>query len=179
MVRPRAVSGMRATLLFLLYPLVGEFLFIDTIINDIYARRRIRVMFALVGLAIIAISFAGSELIIFLGDLTGFSLPAVPVEIRYLITGVAALGFLILFFDEGWRGRVSFEKQIDIPEDRISIFMSDTREIFITLNRILNAAQLRRRKYYQCDNSRLASYALTVLGEYLQTRVFSGSTTSE
>lgn len=179
MVRQKPVSGMRATLLFLLYPLVGEFLFIDTIINDIYARRRIRVIFTLVGLAIIAISFSGSELIIFLGDQTGSSLPATPVEMRYLITGVAALGFLILFFDEGWRGRVSFEKQIDIPEDRISIFMNDSREIFTTLNRILNAAQLRRHKYSQCDNSRLASYALTVLSEYLHTRVFSGPTTNE
>ncbi|MFX1491502.1 MAG: hypothetical protein ACFFBU_04530 [Promethearchaeota archaeon] len=176
MAKPKPVSGMLAALLFLLYPLVGEFLFIDTIINDIYTRRRIRVMFTLVGLAIIVISFSGSELIIFLSNQTGFPLPANPVEMRYLITGVAAIGFLILFFDEGWRGRVSFEKQIDIPEDRISIFMNDSREIFTTLNRILDAAQLRRHKYSQCDNSRLASYAVTVLSEYLQTRVFSGNT---
>ncbi len=175
MVQPKPVSGMRATLLFLLYPLIGEFLFIDTIIKDVYARRRIRVMFSLIGLAIVAISFSASEIIIFLSEVTGFPLTSLPLEMRYLITGLALMIFLILFVDEGWRGRISMEDQIDVPEDRISILMVDSRDIFTTLNRILNAAQLRRHRCGSCDNSRLASYALTVLGEYLQTRVFSES----
>jgi hypothetical protein len=176
MAQSKALSGMRATFLFLLYPLVGEFLFIDTIIRDVYARRRIRLIFSLVGLATVAISFAASELIIYLAEQFGSSLPTMPIGVRYLVTGIAALIFLILFIDEGWGGRVSLQEQIDIPEDRISILMTDSREVFTTLNRILNAAQLRRHRLDHCDNSRLASYALTVLGEYLQARVFSDST---
>lgn len=164
---------MRATLLFILYPLVGEFLFIDTIIRDAYARRRIRLIFSLVGLAVVAISFAGSELLIFISEVTGSPFPTIPLGVRYFVTGIATLIFLILFIDEGWGGRVSLEEQIDVPEDRISLLMTDSREVFTTLNRILNAAQLRRHRHDHCDNSRLASYALTVLGEYLQTRVFS------
>lgn len=170
--QPKPVSGMRATLLFLLYPLVGELLFIDTIIKDVYTRRRIRAVFTLVGLSIVAISFSASELIIFIsGDAVPY--PFSSVTFRYMITGVMALVFLILFIDEGKRGRISLQEKIHVPEDRISLLVNDSRDIFITLNRILNAAQLRRHNYPQHENSRLASYALTVLGEYLQTRVFS------
>jgi len=170
--QPKPVSGFRATLLFLLYPLIGELLFIDTIIRDKYTRRRIRAVFTLLGLSIVAISFSASELIFFIaGDTVSHQLLSVPI--RYTITGVAALGFLILFIEEGRRGRISLKEQIDVPEDRISLLVSDSRDIFITLNRILNAAQLRRHNCPQCENSRLASYALTVLSEYLQTRVFS------
>lgn len=173
--QPKPVSGMRATLLFLLYPLVGELLFIDTIIKDVYARRRIRVIFTLVGLAAVAISFSASEILIFLAEFSGVQGPAFPIEIRYSVTGVAAVVFLILFIDEGSRGRVSMEEQIEVHEDRISLLMIDSRDIFNTLNRIINTAQLQRHRCEHCDNSRLASYALTVLGEYLQTRVFSES----
>ena len=80
--QPKPVSGMRATLLFLLYPLVGELLFIDTIIKDVYARRRIRVIFTLVGLGGSAISFSASELLIFLAEFTGAQGPRFPIEIR-------------------------------------------------------------------------------------------------
>ena len=169
---------MRATLLFLLYPLVGELLFIDTIIKDVYARRRIRAVFTLVGLAIVAISFSASELIIqIFGVPISFPLSSVPL--RYTITGITALGFLILFLDEGRRGRISLKDQIDVPEDRVSLLVNDSRDTFITLNRILNAAQLRRHNCPHCENSRLASYALTVLGEYLQNRVFSEPSNKE
>ncbi len=168
----KPVSGMRATLLFLLYPLVGELLFIDTIIKDKYARRRIRAVFTLVVLATAAISFAAAELILLITGGT-LSNPILSMPIRYTITGITTLVFLILFLDEGRRGRISLKEQIDVPEDRISLLVNDSRDIFITLNRILNAAQLRRHNSPECENSRLASYALTVLGEYLQTRVFS------
>jgi len=175
MAQSKTVSGMRATLLFILYPLVGDFLFIDTIIRDVYARRRIRLVFSLVGLAVVAISFAGSELLILITGVTGSSFPTTPLGVRYLVTVIATLIFLILFIDEGWGGRVSLDEQLDVPEARISLLMNDSREVFTTLNRILNAAQLRRHRRDHYDNSRLASYALTVLGEYLQTRVFSES----
>ncbi len=168
----KPVSRMRATLLFLLYPLIGEFLFIDTIIKDVYARRRIRAVFTLVGLAIVAISFSASELLLGLADIS-FTHPILSVPVRYTITGLMALVFLVLFLDEGRRGRISLKEKIDVPEDRISLLVNDSRDIHVTLNRILNAAQLRRHNCPQCENSRLASYALTVLSEYLQTRVFS------
>ena len=178
MAQPKPVSGMRATLLFLLYPLIGELLFIDTIIKDVYARRRIRAVFTLVGLAIVAISFAASELIIQIFGIS-ISFPLSSVSLRYTITGITALVFLILFLDEGRRGRISLKDQIDVPEDRVSLLVNDSRDTFITLNRILNAAQLRRHNCPHCENSRLASYALTVLGEYLQNRVFSESSNEE
>jgi hypothetical protein len=172
MEQSKPISGMRATLLFLLYPLIGELLFIDTVIKDTYTRRRIRAIFTLVGLAIVAISFSASELILLIaGDSASQTFLSIPV--RYAITGIAALVFLILFIDEGRRGRISLKEKIDVPEDRISLLVNDSRDVFITLNRILNAAQLRRHHCPQCENSRLASYALTVLSEYLQTRVFS------
>ncbi len=172
---------MRATLLFLLYPLIGELLFIDTIIKDVYARRRIRAVFTLVGLAIVAISFAASELIIGIFGIFGITIgsPLLSAPLRYMITGITALMFLILFLDEGRRGRISLKDQIDVPEDRVSLLVNDSRDTFITLNRILNAAQLRRHNCPHCENSRLASYALTVLGEYLQNRVFSESSNDE
>ncbi|MFW9830184.1 MAG: hypothetical protein ACFFD8_00150 [Candidatus Thorarchaeota archaeon] len=175
--QPKTAPGMRGTLLFLLYPLVGEILFLDTIIRDVYARRRIRVIFTLIWLAVIAIGFSASELIILLAELNGLPIPAFPLEIRYLATGVMLLVFLFLFINEGSRRPVSMEEQIEIHEDRISLFMTDSRDTFTTLNRILNAAQLRRHRSEQSDNSRLASYALTVLSEYLHTRVFSESET--
>lgn len=167
---PRVLS----TLLFLLYPLVGEFLFLDTIIKDVFARKRIRILFSLVGLGVIAIWFSASELLILQISLFDPLLfHTIPVEIRYSVTAVAALIFIILFIDEGWGDRVSLEEQIEIPEDRVSIQLTDPREIFTTLNRILSAAQMRRRQSPHSDNTRLARYALTLLGEYLQTRVFS------
>ncbi|MFX1509845.1 MAG: hypothetical protein ACFFBR_06020 [Promethearchaeota archaeon] len=167
----KPTSGMRATLLFLLYPLVGELLFIDTVIKDVYTRRRIRAVFTLMGLATVAISFAASELILYIADIS-FSHPILTIPVRYIIAGSMGLLFLVMFLDEGRRGRISLKEQIDVPEDRISLLIDDSRDIFITLNRILNAAQLRRHNCPQCENSRLASYALTVLGEYLQARVF-------
>lgn len=172
MAQHKPVQGMRATLLFLLYPIVGEFLFIDTIIKDVYVRRRIRAVFTLVGLAIVAICFSASELLLQLADIS-FTHPILSVPIRYMITGIMALFFLVLFLDEGRRGRISLNEEIAVPEDRISLLVNDSRDIHITLNRILNAAQLRRHYCPECENSRLASYALTVLSEYLQTRVFS------
>jgi hypothetical protein len=176
--QPKPVSGMRATLLFLLYPLIGEFLFIDTIIKDRYTRRRIRAIFTLLGLAIVAISFAASELIILI-TINYVPPPFLTTPMRYIITATAALLFLILFIDEGRRGRISLKDQIDVPEDRVSLLINDSRDVFITLNRILNAAQLQRYRNPECENSRLASYALTVLSEYLQTRIFSESTNLE
>jgi hypothetical protein len=174
MAESRPVPGVLSTLLFLLYPLIGELLFLDTIIKDVYARKRIRVLFSLVGLGVIAIWFSSSELLILLISLSSpLTYPAVPVEIRYLITAIAALVFLALFIGEGWGDKVSLEEQIEIPEDHVSIQLSDPREIFTTLNRILSAAQMRRRQSPESDNTRLAKYALTLLSEYLQTRVFS------
>ena len=170
----RSVPGVLSTLLFLLYPLIGELLFLDTIIKDVYARKRIRVLFSLVGLGVIAIWFSASELLILQISLLSFpSFPAVPVEIRYFVTAVAALLFIVLFISEGWGDQVSLKEQIEIPEDRVSIQLSDPKEIFTTLNRILSAAQFRRRQSPRSDNTRLAKYALTLLSEYLQTRVFS------
>lgn len=174
----KPVSGMRATLLFLLYPLIGEFLFIDTIIKDKYTRRRIRAIFTLLGLAIVSISFAGSELLILI-TVNYVPPPFLSVPMRYTITATAAILFLILFIDEGRRGRISLKEQIDVPEDRISLLVNNSRDVFITLNRILNAAQLQRYRNPECENSRLASYALTVLSEYLQTRIFSEPTDSK
>lgn len=174
MAQEKPVSGMLSTLLFLLYPLIGEFLFLDTIINDVYARKRIRVLFSLIGLGVIAIWFSASELLLLLISLSSpLTYPVVPVEIRYIVTAVAALVFIALFIGEGWGDRVSLEEQIEIPEDRVSIQLNDPREIFTTLNRILSAAQMRRRQSPQSDNARLAKYALTLLSEYLHTRVFS------
>lgn len=168
-------SGMRATLLFLLYPIIGELLFIDTIIKDYYTRRRIRVIFTLIFLGIIAITFAASELNIYLFLSPSEQMLLLPIEIRYAITGFAALLFFVLFSIEIWQGQVSLQEQIAVPEDRISLLVYDPRDVFTTLNRIINAAQYRRRRYEHCDNSRLANYALTVLSEYLQARVFHSS----
>jgi len=174
MAQPKPLPGLLSTLLFLLYPLVGELLFLDTIIKDVYARKRIRVLFSLVGLGVIAIWFSASELLILLLSISNPQpFHAIPVEIRYSVTAVAALVFIVLFIDEGWGDRVSLEEQIEIPEDRVSIQLTDPREIFTTLNRILSAAQMRRRQSPHSDNTRLAQYALTLLSEYLQTRVFS------
>jgi hypothetical protein len=178
--QPKSVSGVLSTLLFLLYPLIGEFLFLDTIIKDVHARQRIRVLFSLVGLGIIAIGFCASELLILQTMIVGpSSLPVIPVEVRYTISALSALIFIVLFIYEGWGDRVSLKEQIEIPEDRVSIQLTDPREIFTTLNLILSAAQLRRRQNPRSDNTRLAKYALTLLSEYLQTRVFSESRRKE
>lgn len=173
MALPRFASGMRATLLFILFPLVGELLFIDTIIRDYHARRRIRVMFSLIFLGIIAISFAASELSIFIFLSSDLKSILLPIEIRYAIAGLSALLFFTLFCIESWRGRISLREKIVVIEDRISLLVSDPRDVFTTLNRILNAAQFRRYQHEHCDNSRLANYALTVLSEYLHAKVFS------
>ncbi|MFX0169335.1 MAG: hypothetical protein ACFE89_08300 [Candidatus Hodarchaeota archaeon] len=170
----KPVSGMLSTLLFLLYPLIGELLFLDTIIKDVYARQRIRIIFALVGLGVVAIWFSASELLILQAGLLNPSASlAIPIEIRYSLVAFVVLLFLGLLIYEGWGGQVSLEEQIEIPEDRISIQLKDPKEIFTTLNRILQAAQYRRWQSPHSDNSRLAKYALTLLGEYLQTRIFS------
>ena len=171
--QPKPVSGVLSTLLFLLYPLIGELLFLDTIIKDVYARRRIRVVFSLVGLGVIAIGFSASELLILQTILFSSSLPVIPIEIRYSVTALASLVFIVLFIGEGWGDQVSLQDQIEIPEDGVSIQLTDPKEIFTTLNRILSAAQLRRRQSPHSDNTRLAKYALTLLREYLHTRVFS------
>lgn len=168
MASSKKVSGTRATFLFLLLPLLSEFLFLDTIINDVYARRRIRVVFSLFLLALIAITFSASELLFALG----LHVRVIPLEVSYPIVGVLTLFAFLLFCSEGWTGRVSLEEQIVVAEDRVSLSVLNPREVFITLNRILNAAQFRRYRYHHSDNSRLASYALTLLGEYLQTKVF-------
>lgn len=159
----------RATLLFLLLPLIGELLFIDSIINDAYTRRRIRIVFSMVCLSLIAIGFSAWEIPILLG----VQQRIIPIAISYPIMGVAALVTFLLFSIEGWAGKVSLEEQIVVTEDRVSLLLSNPREVFITLNRILNAAQLRRYRHTQCDNSRLARYALVVLGEYLRAKVLS------
>ena len=160
----------RAPWLFLLFPLVGELLFIDTIVKDVYARRRIRVIFSLLLLTLIAITFSASELLqaplrVIPGSAT------IPVEISYLVAGFAALIAFLLFCIEGWARKISLEEQIEVSEDRVSLFILNPRDVFITLNRILNAAQLRRYRHDHCDNSRLASYALAILGEYLRMKV--------
>lgn len=168
MARSKKISSTRSTLLFLLFPLLSEFLFLDAIINDVYARRRIRIVFSIFLLALIAISFAASELLFALGLHTR----VIPLEVSYPIVGLLTLFVFLLFCSEGWTGRVSFEEQIFVTEDRVSLSVLNPREVFITLRRILNAAQFRRYRYHQIDNSRLASYALTLLGEYLQKKVF-------
>jgi hypothetical protein len=175
MAQSKSVPRVLSTLLFLLYPLIGELLFLDTIIKDVYARKRIRVLFSLVGLGVIAIWFSASELLIIMMSLTSTLFFSIPVEVRYFVTALTVLLFIILFIGEGWGDRVSLKEEIEIPEDRVSIQLDDPREIFTTLNRILSAAQIRRRQSPQSDNTRLAKYALTLLSEYLQTRVFSQS----
>lgn len=153
----------RATLLFLLFPLLGELLFIDMIIQDVHARRRIRVMFSIFCLAFIAIWFSAMEIL--------FSEVDERVKVSYPLVGFAALIMFLLFSAEGWTGKVSLEEQIVVPEDRVSLSISNPRDVFITLHRILNAAQLRRYRYDRCDNSRLAKYALAILSEYLRMKV--------
>ena len=172
------VPKVRSTLLFLLFPLLGELLFIDTTIKDVYARRRIRIMFSLFALAIGAIAFYISEIII--KDLVAFGVAVViiPPEFRYAITGLVVLSIFILFCIEVWPGRVSLEDQIVVAEDQVSLLLFNPQSVFITLNRILNAIQLRRHQLNHCDNSRLAGYALAVLSEYLRWKLFSPSQTS-
>jgi hypothetical protein len=60
----------RALLLFLLFPVLGEPLFISAIVNDAYARRRIRVVFGLFGLAITGIAFSASESLLYIQALS-------------------------------------------------------------------------------------------------------------
>jgi hypothetical protein len=129
-------------------------------------------MFSLFSLALIALGFSASELFYSLG----LQSRILPIEISYLLTGCFALIIILLFISEGWTGRVSLEEQIMVKEDRISLSLANPRDIFITLHRILNAAQYRRYRYDSSDNTRLANYALTVLSEYLKTRMFSSAT---
>lgn len=162
------VKKVRSTLLFLLFPLFSEILFINTIIRDAYARRRIRIMVSLFSLVLLTLAFSVSELFYSLE----LQSRIIPLEISYLLTGCFALILLLLFISEGWTGKVSLEEQIMVKEDRISLSLANPRDVFITLHRILNAAQYRRYRYDSSDNSRLASYALTVLSEYLKMRMF-------
>jgi uncharacterized membrane protein YuzA (DUF378 family) len=163
MANTNSFPHIRATLLFLLFPLLGELLFLDMIIQDVYARRRIRIMFSIFCLALIAIWFSALEIL--------FSEVEIRVNISYPLVGLAGLIMFILFSIEGWTGKVSLKEQIVVPEDRVSLSISNPQDVFVTLHRILNAAQLRRYKYNRCDNSRLAKYALAILSEYLRTKV--------
>jgi len=163
MANPSSFPRFRATLLFLLFPLLGELLFIDMIVQDVYARRRIRVMFSIFCLALIAIWFSAVEILF----------PGVEARVNFSfpLIGIAAIIMFLLFSTEGWTGKLSLKEQIVVPEDRISLLISHPRDVFITLHRILNAAQLRRYRYNRCDNSRLAKYALAILSEYLRVKL--------
>lgn len=163
MVDTNSFPRFRATLLFLLFPLLGELLFIDMIIQDVYARKRIRVMFSIFCLAFIAIWFSAIEIL--------FSNVEERIRVSYPIVGLAALIMFLLFSTEGWTGKLSLKEKIVVPEDRVSLSISNPKDVFITLHRVLNAAQLRRYRYDRCDNSRLAKYALAILSEYLRMKV--------
>lgn len=157
----------RAVFLFILLPLIGDFLFIDTIIKDAYVRRRIRVIFSLCLLSVIAIGFSTLELQFVLGAQE----PVFPIEVVYIVTGLSALIAFILFCIEGWEGKVSLDEKILATENKVSLTSRNYHDVFVTLTITLNVIQLRRCRSNQCDNSRLASYALAVLGEYLRTRI--------
>ena len=157
----------RATLLYILLPLIGELLFIDTIIKDVYVRRRIRVIFSLCLLSVVAIGFSTFEFQFVLG----VQKPVLSIEVVYTVTGLAAIIAFILFCIEGWEGKVSLDEKILVTEDKVSLTSRYYHDVFVTLTRTLNVIQLRRCRSNQCDNSRLASYALAVLGEYLRMRI--------
>jgi len=164
MIGSDTLRGIRAVLLFLLFPLFGGLLFVSTVVDDAYARRRIRVVFALSTLAVVAVGFSASELLL---RVQGGSLP---ISVYALVGLASAIPFL-LFLAEEWGRKVSLDGELVVPEDRVSLSLSSPREVLATLNRVLNAAQQRRCRSSNCDNSRLASYALALLGEYLRSRM--------
>lgn len=161
----------RAVLVFLLFPLLGELLFISTVVDDAYARRRIRVVFALFSLAVVAIGFSAWELLL------RIQWDTLPIGMYALIGLASAIPFL-LFLTEVWGRKVSLEGEFVAPEDRVSLSLSSPREVLMTLNRVLNAAQQRRCQSRDCDNSRLASYASALLSEYLRSKISLRKTSS-
>jgi len=164
MIGSDTLRRIRAVLLFLLFPLLGELLFISTVVDDAYARRRIRVVFALFSLAVVAIGFSASELLLLIQGGT------LPIRVYALIGLASAIPFLLLLV-EVWGRKVSLDGEFVVPEDRVSLSLSSPREVLMTLNRVLNAAQQRRCRSRNCDNSRLASYALALLSEYLRSKI--------
>jgi len=153
----------RYTLLLLLLPLVGELLFIEAVINDPYTRKRIRVVFSLLLFSSIALIFSVTE---FLSVVFGSWKVPLPSSVAYAVIGLVSLMAFLLFCMEGWSGGISLEEEI-AGKNHISLSVHDDRAVFITLNRILDAAQLLRFRYASYDNSHLAHYALTLLGEFL------------
>jgi hypothetical protein len=171
MIGSDTLRRIRAVLLFLLFPLFGELLFVSAVLDDVYARRRIRVAFALSCLAVVALGFSVSELLL---RIQGGALP-----IRmYALTGLASAVPFLLFVAEVWGQKVSLEGELVVPENRVTLSLSSPREVLTTLNRVLNAAQLRRCRSRNCDNSRLASYAWALLSEYLRSKVPLGKTSN-
>jgi len=164
MIGSDALHRIRAVLLFLLFPLFGEVLFIGTVVDDAYARRRIRVVFALFSLAVVAVGFSASELLLRIRGVT------LPIGV-YALIGLASTIPFLLFLAEVWGRKVSLDGEFVVPEDRVSLSLSSPREVLMTLNRVLNAAQQRRCRSRNCDNSRLAGYALALLSEYLRSRI--------
>jgi uncharacterized membrane protein YuzA (DUF378 family) len=122
------------------------------------------VVFALFSLAVVAIGFSAWELLLRIQGET------LPIRVYVLIGLASAIPFL-LFLAEVWRRKVSLDGEFVVPEDRVSLSLSSPREVLMTLNRVLNAAQQRRCRSRNCDNSRLASYALALLSEYLRSRI--------
>ncbi len=157
------LRGIRAMLVFLLFPLVVELLFLSAVVDDAYARRRIRVVFALSSLAVVAIAFAASELLLLIQRGTE------PIG-TYALIGFASAASFLLFLGEVWGRKVSLEGELVTPENRVSLRLSSPHEVLMTLNRILNVAQTRRCQSRVCDNSRLASYAWALISEYLRSR---------
>lgn len=155
----------RVLLLLLLLPLLGELFFMDAVVEDAYARRRIRVVFSLLSLAVVGTGFSASELLL---NGQGGTLPIG----MYALIGLASAIPFLLFLVEVWGQKASLEGEFQTPENRVSLRLSDPREVLMTLNRVLNVAQQRRCKSRNWDNSRLASYALALLGEYLRSKIF-------
>ena len=165
----KAFPRIRALLLFILLPLIGELLFIDTIIKDAYARRRIRVIFSLCLLSIVAIVFSTLELQYALGAQN----PTLPKEIGNALTLLVVLAAFILFCTAGWQGKVALDDKVLSAEDKVSLTSHDYHDVFVTLAKTLFIIQLRRYRSNECDNTRLASYAWAVLSEYLRIRILS------
>jgi len=157
------VSRIRALLLFLLFPLVGEVLFISAIIDDAYVRQRIRVLFPVFSLAVVAFGFSAAE---FLLPAQGVVLPSG----MYALIGLVSAILFFLFLTEVWGRKVSLRGELLTPNDQVSLDLSGPHKVLMTLNRVLNAAQERKCECRSCDNSRLASYALALLTEYLRSR---------
>jgi hypothetical protein len=122
------------------------------------------VVFGLFSLAVVAIAFSASELLLRIQGET------LPIRV-YVLVGLASAIPFLLFLAEVWNRKVSLSGEFVVPEDRVSLSLSSPREVLMTLNRVLNAAQQRRCRSRNCDNSRLASYALALLSEYLRSRI--------